>query len=428
MSFIGNTFVDRAILYSGTVSSSGAGSRIDTTGYAATTWQVTGSTFNGVITAEGSADSVYWSPVLITNLSAVELKTQIETVGLYQVKSDVRWLRYNVQAITGTVSLTILGNSAVSTEPADRLNLAMDAANNTPLYVNLQNPPKSDAQGAAIPSDAPIAVTTPVIAVNGTYIVDSTGYQSITITTQGFVGTVAGSNDGISFNAILGYSLGTSLATSTLAANTNYVFPCLTRFIRLTATTAGQLVYYLRSQPFSNLNINLQQIGAAAVSQASSQLGINVVNIAGQAAGSVGSAAAGVMPIGATDPGSVSRRIISDGTGRLQIATQLNTVAPASISTTSNILGTIPLVTGSMQNTPALNSQDTSNFEGQTQIELLSQILLELKILNQQIHELPTIQTQAFNGASVAVPSQTAQLGDEPSWLRAEQSLFDKQQ
>jgi len=81
-----------------------------------------------------------------------------------------------------------------------------------------------------------------------------------------------------------------------------------------------------------------------------------------------------------------------------------------------------------MQNTPALNSQDTSNFEGQTQIELLSQILLELKILNQQIHELPTIQTQAFNGASVAVPSQTAQLGDEPSWLRAEQSLFDKQQ
>jgi len=114
----------------------------------------------------------------------------------------------------------------------------------------------------------------------------------------------------------------------------------------------------------------------------------------------------------------------------LQIATQINIPAPTTIlaSTTTNVVGSIPLVAGTLQNQPALNVQDTSLFEGQSQIEVLSQILLELKILNQQIFELPRILTIALQGSPVPVPIPIIQLGDEPAQMRAEPSLFSNQQ
>lgn len=69
--------------------------------------------------------------------------------------------------------------------------------------------------------------------------------------------------------------------------------------------------------------------------------------------------------------------------------------------------------TQSVQSVSSQAVQDTTQFEGQSQIELLAQILLELKILNQQIYELPRLQ-------AMGLPAQ-----DEPETLRAEQSLFN---
>jgi hypothetical protein len=68
-------------------------------------------------------------------------------------------------------------------------------------------------------------------------------------------------------------------------------------------------------------------------------------------------------------------------------------------------------------NTGAFNAgttyvQDATQFEGQSQIELMAQILLELKILNQQIYELPRL----------LVTGQQA--SDPPETLRQEQSIF----
>ena len=57
--------------------------------------------------------------------------------------------------------------------------------------------------------------------------------------------------------------------------------------------------------------------------------------------------------------------------------------------------------------------QDSTIFEGQSQIELLGQILLELKILNHQIYELPRLFASGLSAT------------DEPQAFRKEQSLFN---
>jgi hypothetical protein len=45
----------------------------------------------------------------------------------------------------------------------------------------------------------------------------------------------------------------------------------------------------------------------------------------------------------------------------------------------------------SPQYLPAVPTENTDQFEGLSQIEIMGQILLELRILNQQINELPRL-------------------------------------
>jgi hypothetical protein len=75
------------------------------------------------------------------------------------------------------------------------------------------------------------------------------------------------------------------------------------------------------------------------------------------------------------------------------------------------IVGDIP-VTQTAQNVTAVPVADANQFEGQSQIELMAQILLELKILNQQIYELPGL-------LAIGKPAQ-----DEPQTMRNEPSIF----
>jgi hypothetical protein len=67
----------------------------------------------------------------------------------------------------------------------------------------------------------------------------------------------------------------------------------------------------------------------------------------------------------------------------------------------------------SPQQLPAESVTDTTQFEGRSQIELLALILLEMKIMNQQLYELPRL-------IASGQPSI-----DPPEVFRQEQSIFN---
>ena len=205
MAYIGTPYPIGSIVFSGVVSSVGPGSAINTTGYDGLTVQVEGNAWSGIITAEGSNDGVVWYPLLITKLSELAVKTQIDINGNWVIKADTLYVRYNVTNITGAVTLIILANANVISTAADRLALAMDESNNTPLNVKLQaqnSGIKQDLSGAFILSDAPAPVTVTTGVTNTTNIIDTQGYQTIHLTTGTTFAATSGiqfSNDGITF-------------------------------------------------------------------------------------------------------------------------------------------------------------------------------------------------------------------------------------
>ena len=454
MSYIGTSNQDNKTLFSGTLTTTGPGSTLDLTGYDTALIQVNqtaGQTWRGIITFERSLDNATWHPAIVTELNSMSQKTQLETTGIFSVRAEAQYLRYNVTNITGSCDIIIAGGqSTIST--VDKLSWAMDETNNSPLNVKLQaqnSGIKQDASGAFILSDAPAPGTVTQLATGSQTIIDTTGYQSIAITTgAGLVAAVAGSNDGVTFSALSGYNISTGLATTALAAVNSFVFPCLTRYIRVIASVAGQFTYYLRNQPFTNNLVNVQQIGGAAVSAVTAQLGMNMVQVGGTAtvtgglAGTLGvggSTAAGVAPTsnpviaGGIDPTGLGRRLLSDITGRLFLNQySLATTVPSSLTgvTQSTSLGgnIAPVVTSGFNNQVALSVQDTSTYEGQTFVDLLGQILQEMKIMNQQLYELPRVMAAQMNGSSSAAINPQPYLGDEPTAMRNDASLFINQQ
>ena len=82
-----------------------------------------------------------------------------------------------------------------------------------------------------------------------------------------------------------------------------------------------------------------------------------------------------------------------------------------SISGQIGISGNIP-ATQSAEYITSQAVQDVGTIDGASQIELLSLILLELKILNQQMYELPSLFAQGL-------PSQ-----DPPESFRNDDTIF----
>jgi hypothetical protein len=438
--YIGTPFADNTNLLNTTVSTVSIGTSIDVSGFSTLLVQVSGSTFNGIITFERSLDNTYWSPALVTELNALNQKTQIETAGLYFVRTEAQFIRYNVTNISGSATLIIDGSQNVVSN-ADKVAWAMDETNNTPLNVKLQlqnSGIKQDLSGAFILSDAP-QPTTVIQGVNAPTIIDTQGYQTISFTTgTGLVGTVAGSNDGITFNNITGYNINTALATTALAAVSNFVFPCITRFIRITATVGGQLTYYLRNQPYTNNNVNIQQVNGAA---AATNLATNIAAIAGGTAinGGVtgtlavgGANAVGVTSasnpvlIGGVDPTGLARRAATTMLG--DVITGNRTIPSSSAALSSTTTGNTPIGSAGYINQIPHTVQDTSQYEGQSQVELLAQMLQEIKILNQQLYELPKVLSLALQGPTAPQQGSNVQLGDDPFILRNDSSIFINQQ
>ena len=160
------------------------------------------------------------------------------------------------------------------------------------LHTKSINNPTQDVNGNLILSDSP-SITKVVHSTAGqATTIDTIGYNSIEFTTQAFIGTVLASNDNITYSAIGGINNAGAWVTTLAAANTSYIFPCQSRYVRLTCTTVGAFSYTLRTVPF--MGQNLAAIGGSAVSATTAQLGVNLVNIGGTAsAGTAGYVAIG---------------------------------------------------------------------------------------------------------------------------------------
>jgi hypothetical protein len=144
----------------------------------------------------------------------------------------------------------------------------------TSFATQVVNTEKRDINGARVISDAPTDVQLVASTVGQQFVIDTQGYQTIALTMGTMAATLSGSNSrtASTFSAVSAIPVVLGAATSTAAAATNYVIPCVTRYIRLTVTTLGFCQYALRSIPYqanylANQPVNLAQyLGATAAS------------------------------------------------------------------------------------------------------------------------------------------------------------------
>lgn len=163
---------------------------------------------------------------------------------------------------------------------------------NLALSIKQENPPKRDVNNSVVFSDCPSMSTFVASNAGESLLIDTRGYLSINFTTQDFIGNVLASNDGSRFTPVYGM-VTTGAGTSSLnAANTNYVFPCIGRYIQIVSTTAGAVTYTLRNIPYQGFN--LEAIAGAAINPAVAQNAGNLVQFGGTtSAGTAGFAAIG---------------------------------------------------------------------------------------------------------------------------------------
>jgi hypothetical protein len=399
---------DGTTLYTGTIAATGAGSSISTQFYNSVTVQVTGAGY-GTINIEGSNDGTNWSIIKLLPSGDVALIDSITASDeIYTFKVSTLYIRYNVQQYSGTLNLIIAGRSSNGPDAADNLAYAFNP--DTPLFVRNQN--KTDNFGALILSDAPAPVV--VNAVVGTIIfIDMQGYNTIALTAGVTFAATNGfqiSNDQVNWT-VAQASIASS--SSTAGIYTTGIFPAASftlsnaaRFVRIICTTAGSVTYYLRN--------------TAGIMSSQNLTAINGIGI--QTPGSA--ALAPPIPVGIIDYAGLTRRFLSDTAGRATFTAAsplLYTMAGTTTTTQNtpssntalphNSIGMLPYT---YQLTGAMNVQDTSQFEGQNFVELLAQILLEMRIMNQQLYELPRLMAT----------SQQSQ--DPPESFRQEPSIFNQ--
>ena len=401
----------------------GAGSSINTTSYPLVVIQTT-TTSTLSLNIEGSNDGTNWFQLFLSSPNEPSILDNISSSGLYSLKTSSLYIRYNLLEYNGNTAITlnIQGRSGSGLPGgADNLTLALDAKNVTPIYVSYQpgqSGVKQDAQNAFVLSDAPAPVVVNA-QVGQITIIDTQGYQTLQLTTGTTFAASGGfqvSNDGITFalnqDALSSATGGTM--TTAIVASTTYAFNCTARYVRIVPTTAGAFTYFLRNGVTGIVAQNLTAIGGTAVSAATAQLGINVVQwgagavVNGGLAGTVGvgggtaittagtAPTVNPVPAGIIDTSGFGRRTLGDIGGRTfvtgyNVNTPVSTAASASTTAAqqTNAAFAVGALLNTFAGTAALNVQDTTQFEGQSIIEMLFQMLLELRIANQQRYEMP---------------------------------------
>ena len=320
----------------------------------------------------------------------------------------------------------------------DFLNLALDQ--NEGIQMSTRDVSiKKDVSGAIVTSDG-IEIPIALNKLNDEVIIDTLGYQTISFvisTNASWSGNIAfyGRNNNQQQYVFCPFSIqGNSIVnTGAVTIGTNsisaYLAPCIYRFIKIACTSytgsggqaAGSAVLKASSfHPLGNLSslpvaanistINGTTPGSPGGGSATATTGLStsgfVVGSALNATTNPPNAASVLatnvpypISIGAREQpyvGAVSgifRYITVDANGRYQLAGDTafrtpNMGTPAeqlAAGTTRGIGANINNINGAQ----SLNTADTSQVEGDTMAMMLKQILTELKILNQQITEIP---------------------------------------
>ena len=387
--------VDGDIIFSGTLTSTGVTSAVDTSGFNSITSQITG-TWIGNLYKELSNDKINWDVCYTLSIDEVSMQDVIDQNGTYISHTHGRYLRYKVTELVGSINIVCVGRFGESLRAGDLLSLAMDRTQNTPLQVQLPKDLKQDTTGALLFSDMAGPYSFNSISVSQPLVLDCTGYGQVTIqkTTAGII-TPTISNDGINYVATLATNIvsGVAPATTLPAATGIYTIPVLSRYLKLTGpASAVSCTIYLSSANYNAANslitppMNLAQTaGTPTVTTGVA----GMMAVGGNIATGVAATAAPVLVAGADNAtrSKVTRTILTDETGQIQTGTTLN-----------------------MQNIQNIrNSSMTDDKKGD---DILALILLELKILNQQIYELPRL----------LITSQTAT--DEPDEFRNDPTIF----
>ena len=266
------------------------------------------------------------------------------------------------------------------------LELLMDDGQKYSIGTRLVNV-AADVNNALIASDAPLPIR--FGGVTGyIYTIDTTGYQSLNITTQaGFAANVTTSDElGGPWSALTGAPRVLGTYVTAVAASLGYSFPVIARFIRFTLTAPGTATAYLRATPWQ-----ANYTTSVPTSTASN----NIAQLVGTPPPSAG--VAGVFPVGGNiatgvaptanpvyvaglDTGGKTRPILTDTSGRPQGA--LIGVDPYATQRQAGV--TAP----ALNNIPAIAHSDLTIGDGRTLYDILTLVLKELQIANQQRAEL----------------------------------------
>jgi hypothetical protein len=379
------TSIDNTSLYGGVISVEGAGVSIDTSGYGAVVAQFSG-VWSGVVFFEISNDNITWQRSTFYSSEEVVLRDKANCNGFYIIPVIAKYLRYSIGNIEGFLTLSILGKTSYISKGADAFSLAMDKAEQVPLQVQLPKDIKQDSQGGVFLSDMSDKIEWICKDDKSPLIIDCAGYQSVIVqkTTAGAV-VPSVSNDKINFvtTLVLPISSGAQFAATIATAAGIYVLPVVAKWLKLVGpASAIQCIIYLSSTPINvnagvaNPPVNLQQVGGATLVPS-------------------GSVSTGYpLQVGGVDDSKspLVKRFLVDALGRLMIGTNTRQNPGLSNSPEMNVIGYL----ANYRN--ILEVQDTTRGEdGVSVIDLLSQLLFEMKIMNQQLYELPRLIDQGLS-------------------------------
>jgi len=415
--------LDGSTLYSGTIASTGPGSSISVQYFQSVSVQVTGSGYINA-TIEGSNDGTNWNTILLTPSNDLSPTDTITQIGGYNFKSPFLYIRYNIAEYNGTQTLTIVGRSGAGESGADKLAAAFNP--DTPLQVNVQQNTKDTLSVQLKPLgiyQVPIdkANLPAILGINAFDIGTGAGVTITSYTgTPNFTYIAWSSNPNGPWSLQGGYiSSGYNSGPGVGQSGAGHLYyPAFGRYCWIYNTTGGvnipSVTVAIMQQPVPAFTT------AVGITGGTNQNGgvVGGLGVGGVVAAGASATAAYPLLSGGLDPANLARRTQTDMLGRTAISATIpyfslyNSNSPqANTALPINAVGALP---ATFQQSAALNVQDSTQFEGQTQTELLAQILLELRILNQQMYELPRLL------------NTNPQSADPPEAFRAEQSIFNQ--
>jgi hypothetical protein len=382
---ISQSAIDNTSLDSLTVTSAGTGTAYNTDGYGAISFSFAGA-WTGAIIIQGSNDGTRYFPLWVRDASSDQTTDVITGPGIYLCSPSTFYIQYNVTQITGSINLTVIGKINQCPTVPMAFAQSVDPATGVQVQANIAGGIGRDANNNLIVSDAPLQLNLSG-AIGTNIIIDTLGYQSLHITTQALAGSFTSSNDKITWTTLTGTATGLTTYVTNTAANQSTALPCLARYIRITLTAAGTATAFLRNQPW-NANYTTTVPTATANNNIASWNGTALVNAGVAGIPAVGgNIAAGVAPtanpilVGGIDTSGLTRRVLTDTSGRVIVdgLGSDNTYRP---------VGQTPPAAGFL-NVPAIAAQFADISDGQSIPDLLSQMLLELRIQSLYLFNLP---------------------------------------